>query len=112
MKVAIIGGTGHIGSYLTPMLVEAGYEVTCVCLNQRTPYREHTSWNSIRYLWVDRIAEEQTGTFGERIRQLEAEAVIDLTCYQQNSAEHLVEALRGHVAHFLHCGNDLGPRVQ
>ena len=30
MRVAVIGGTGHIGSYLTPMLVEAGHSVTCV----------------------------------------------------------------------------------
>ncbi len=28
MKVAIIGGTGHIGSYLTPLLVEKGHDVT------------------------------------------------------------------------------------
>jgi nucleoside-diphosphate-sugar epimerase len=104
MKVAIIGGTGHIGSYLTPMLVETGYDVTCVCRNQRKPYRQHASWSSIRYLHVDRVAEEQAGTFGDSIAQIGADAVIDLTCYQPHSAEQLVHALRGRVGHLLHCG--------
>jgi nucleoside-diphosphate-sugar epimerase len=104
MKVAIIGGTGHIGSYLTPMLVEAGYDVTCICRNLRIPYREHQSWSSIQYLCLDRIAEEEARTFGERIRRLEAEVVIDLTCYQQQSAKHLVNTLQGCVGHLLHCG--------
>ena len=40
MRVAIIGGTGHIGSYLTPMLFEAGHAVACVSRKARRPYRE------------------------------------------------------------------------
>ncbi|MGA7341297.1 MAG: NAD(P)-dependent oxidoreductase [Terracidiphilus sp.] len=104
MRVAIIGGTGHIGSYLTPMLAEAGYPVTCVCRGQRQPYRAHHSWSSIAYLRLDRAAEEQAGRFGERIAELGADAVIDLTCYRPHSAEQLVEALRGRVGHLLHCG--------
>lgn len=104
MRVAILGGTGHIGSYLTPLLVEAGHEVICVSRRLRRPYREHESWNSIAYLCLDRGAEEQADTFGERIAGLKAEVVIDLTCYSLKSAEHLVRALRGRVGHFLHCG--------
>ena len=104
MRVIVIGGTGHIGSFLTPMLVEAGYAVTCVCRNVRQPYRDHPAWSSIDYLRLDRAEEEQAGTFGERIAQVGADAVIDLTCYQPQSAEQLVNALRGHTAHLLHCG--------
>jgi nucleoside-diphosphate-sugar epimerase len=104
MQVAIIGGTGHIGSYLTPMLYEAGHTVTCVCRNQRRPYREHPCWEAIGYLHLDRTEEEQAGRFGQRIADLGAEAVIDLTCYTPASAQQLVEALRGRVQHLLHCG--------
>jgi nucleoside-diphosphate-sugar epimerase len=104
MHIVIIGGTGHIGSYLTPMLVEAGHSVTCVSRGQSKPYREHVAWRSIEYLHLDRIAEEEAGTFGGRIAQLRAEAVIDLTCYRLHSAEQLVNALRGRIGHFLHCG--------
>jgi nucleoside-diphosphate-sugar epimerase len=104
MRVTIIGGTGHIGSYLTPMLVEAGHSVSCVCRNLRQPYREHAAWSSVAYIHLDRVAEEQTGTFGQRIAELGADAVIDLTCYTQQSAEQLVQALRGRVSQLLHCG--------
>ena len=32
------------------------------------------------------------------------DVVMDLICYTLDSAQHLVEALRGRVQHFLHCG--------
>ena len=104
MNVVIIGGTGHIGSYLTPMLVDAGYSVTCICRGIQKPYREHPAWQSIDYLNMDRKAEEERGAFGAGIAQLKADVVIDLTCYHPASAKQLVEALRGSVNHFLHCG--------
>jgi nucleoside-diphosphate-sugar epimerase len=104
MKVVVIGGTGHIGSYLTPMMVEAGHSVACVARGEHKPYRDHAAWRSISYARIDRTAEEAAGTFGEQIAQLEGEAVIDLTCYQMESALQLANALRGKVAHLLHCG--------
>ena len=39
MRVVIIGGTGHIGSFLTPRLVEAGHPLTCVSRGMKQPYR-------------------------------------------------------------------------
>ena len=104
MRVAIIGGTGHIGSYLTPMLVEAGYSVVCVCRGKQEPYRDHPAWQSINYYFADRTAEEEKGLFGEGIAQLQADTVIDLTCYHLQSVQQLAEALRGKVGHLLHCG--------
>ena len=104
MRIAIIGGTGHIGSYLTPMLSEAGHNVICVCRGQRKPYRDHECWSTIEYLRIERTTEEQAGTFGQRIASLDAEVVIDLICYHPQSAEHLANELFGKVEHFLHCG--------
>jgi nucleoside-diphosphate-sugar epimerase len=104
MKVVIIGGTGHIGSYLTPMLVEAGHSVTCIARGEHKPYCEHAAWNSISYARIDRTAEEAAGTFGGRVAQLGGEAVIDLTCYLPESAQQLANALRGNADHLLHCG--------
>lgn len=43
-------------------------------------------------------------TFGERVHALDGEVVIDMICFTLDSAKQLVEALRGHVQHFLHCG--------
>lgn len=104
MRVVVIGGTGHIGSYLTPMLVEAGHAVICVCRGTRQPYREHPLWREVADCRLDRVGEEAAGTFGLRIAQLNAEAVIDLTCYHPESAQQLANALKGRIGHLLHCG--------
>jgi nucleoside-diphosphate-sugar epimerase len=104
MRIVVIGGTGHIGSYLTPRLVDAGHTVTCVSRGLKQPYREHPAWSAIRYIELDRPAEEASGNFGHRIRQADPEAVVDLTCFDLGSAQHLVESLRGSNAHLLHCG--------
>lgn len=104
MRIVVIGGTGHIGSYLMPMLVEHGHEVVCICRGMRKPYREHPAWNSVTYSIADRIAEEEAGVFGERVAQLAADIVIDLTCYHLHSAQQLVRALLGRISHLLHCG--------
>ena len=53
---------------------------------------------------LDREALEQTGEFGEQVAGLEPDIVIDLICFTPESNRALVEALRGKVRHFLHCG--------
>jgi nucleoside-diphosphate-sugar epimerase len=114
VRVAIIGGTGHIGSFLTPRLVEAGHAVTCISRGLKEPYRPHAAWQLIERVEMDRAVEEEAGRFGERVARLDADVVIDLTCYQLASAEQLVEALRGNTGHLLHCGTIWvhGPSVE
>ncbi|MCW5964917.1 MAG: NAD-dependent epimerase/dehydratase family protein [Bryobacterales bacterium] len=104
MRTVIIGGTGHIGTYLTPQLVEAGCEVLCVSRGLREPYQAHPAWAKVEQWRLDRVAEEAAGAFGRRLAEWRPEVVVDLTCFRRESAEHLVEALRGYVGHFLHCG--------
>jgi nucleoside-diphosphate-sugar epimerase len=104
MRVVILGGTGHIGSYLTPRLVLAGASVMNVTRGLRTPYVPHDAWARVEQVELDREAEEKSGSFGQRIADLRADAVIDLTCYTMESATQLAEALQGNVEHFLHCG--------
>ncbi len=103
-RVAIIGGSGHVGTYLVPLLVEAGHRVVNVTRGQRAPYREHAAWASVETVVLDREAAEADGSFGGRIAALEADIVIDMICFTTQSARHLVEALRGRVQHFIHCG--------
>jgi nucleoside-diphosphate-sugar epimerase len=114
MRVVVIGGTGHIGTYLVPRLVEAGAEVICVSRRQREPYRTSGLWNRVTHVELDRPAEDQAGTFGERIAALEPDVVIDLICFTVESTQQLVAALRGRIQHFLHCGTIWvhGPSVQ
>ena len=104
MRITVIGGTGHIGSYLVPRLVTAGHDVTSVSRGQRQPYRDDPAWASVTRVVIDREDEEARGTFGATIAGLQPVAVIDLTCFTLASAEQLVDALRSRISHFLHCG--------
>ncbi|NPV54568.1 MAG: NAD-dependent epimerase/dehydratase family protein [Firmicutes bacterium] len=104
MRVVIIGGSGHVGTYLVPRLVESGHEVIVISRGQREPYRSHAAWKAVQQVVMDRTAEEAAGAFGERVNSLKPDVVIDMVCFTLESARHLVEALRGRVQHFLHCG--------
>lgn len=104
MRVVIIGGKGHVGTYLVPRLVEAGHTVTNVSRGDHQPYQPHPAWEQVRQVTLDRSACEADGIFGERIAALEPEAVIDMICFTLESAKHLAEALAGQVQHLLHCG--------
>ncbi len=104
MRIVIIGGKGHVGTYLVPRLVELGHEVINVTRGQREPYRPHHAWMHVRDVQLDRAVAEADGTFGAQIRDLESDVVIDMICFTLPSCKQLVEALRGHVRHFLHCG--------
>jgi nucleoside-diphosphate-sugar epimerase len=104
MRVVVIGGTGHIGTYLVPMFVWAGHEVVVLSRGRRSPYQTDETWQQVEVVTVDRDAEDAAGTFGARVRDLEAEVVTDLICFTEDSARQLAGALRGRVGHLLHCG--------
>ena len=104
MRIVVIGGTGHVGSYLVPRLVAAGHEVTCLSRGEREPYVPHAAWSDVRRITVDRKTEESAGSFGRRVRSMKPDAVIDMICFTQDSARQLVEALQGEVQHLLMCG--------
>ena len=44
MRIVVIGGTGHVGTYMVPRLVEAGHEVIVISRAQRQPYQPHGAW--------------------------------------------------------------------
>ncbi|HET6295371.1 MAG TPA: NAD-dependent epimerase/dehydratase family protein [Kribbella sp.] len=104
MRVVVIGGTGHIGTYLVPELVVAGHEVVVLSRGRREPYLSSGAWRRVEVLKVDRDAEEAAGTFGQRVRGLQADVVIDLICFTEDSARQLAEAIEDQVQHLLHCG--------
>jgi nucleoside-diphosphate-sugar epimerase len=104
MKVAVIGATGHIGTWLVPMLIEQGHEVIAISRGLRQPYHVFDGWNDARHIAIDRSMAERDGTFGHSIAALRADAVIDLICFNVDSARHIVNALNGLVDHFIHCG--------
>ncbi|MFJ4170060.1 NAD-dependent epimerase/dehydratase family protein [Paenarthrobacter sp. NPDC089714] len=105
MRIVVIGGSGHIGSFLVPRLVRGGHEVINVSRGNRAPYVESPEWSQVHSVAADREQEDREGTFGQRIAELRADVVIDLVCFTLESAAALVERLRGEAGHLLHCGS-------
>lgn len=104
MRVFIIGGTGHIGTYLVPRLVQAGHTVVNASRGGSKPYFDNGIWRFVEQVLVDRSAEEAAGNFGRRVAAHNPDVVIDLICFTAQSARHIVDSLRGRVGHYICCG--------
>ncbi|MFG1905329.1 NAD-dependent epimerase/dehydratase family protein [Kribbella sp. NPDC048928] len=105
MKIVVVGGSGHIGTFLVPRLVRAGHEVVNITRGTRTAYADAPEWQQVRPVVADREQEDRDGTFGDRVAALQADVVIDLVCFTLESATALVNRLRGQTAHLVHCGS-------
>lgn len=114
MRIVVIGGSGHIGTFLVPRLVRAGHEVVNISRGSRTAYAASPEWQQVERVVADREAEDRAGTFGHRVVGLRPDVVVDLVCFTVESATALVERLRGEVGHLLHCGSiwRSGPSVR
>lgn len=114
MRVVVVGGSGHIGTFLVPRLVRAGHEVVTISRGRRSSYTEDPAWQHVHQVTADREAEDRAGTFPDRVAALRPDAVVDLICFTPDSATALVERLRGETGHLLHCGSiwRSGPSVK
>ncbi len=114
MKTVVIGGTGHVGTFLLPRLVAAGHEVTCITRGEREPYQPHGAWGSVQRMQINRTEADAAGEFGRAVAELDPDIVIDMICFTVESARQLAEALEGKVRHFLHTGTIWahGPTVE
>ena len=104
-RIVIIGGSGHVGTYLAPALVERGHVVVNVSRGAAKPYRPHYAWSQIENVTLDRTTEEKSGQFGEKIAGLKSDIVVDMISFDLPSTQQLVEALRGRVEHYLFCSS-------
>jgi len=104
LRTVIIGATGHIGTWLVPRLVHEGHEVVAVSRGTRRPYHDAPEWQSAEQVTMDRAAAERDASFGNAIAALRGDSVVDLICFHEDSATHLVNALRGRVEMLVHCG--------
>jgi nucleoside-diphosphate-sugar epimerase len=105
MKAVVIGGSGHIGTYLIPRLVEDGYEVVSITRGQREPYTKSGMWNWVEKLQIDRSQEEAAGNFGKEIAALKPDIVVDLIAFNPESVVQMTEALYNNVEHYLFCSS-------
>jgi nucleoside-diphosphate-sugar epimerase len=104
-RIVVIGGSGHVGTYLLPALVLRGHEVVNVSRGVASAYRKHAAWKAIEQVAIDRKVEEAQGKFGARIADLKGDVVVDMISFELEGAQQLVEALRGKIEHYLFCSS-------
>ena len=86
------------------MLVARGHYVAAISRSQRQPYHRFAGWEKAETVHADRKSLERDGEFGRFMASLECDVVIDLICFDIESAGQIVDALRGRVRQFVHCG--------
>jgi nucleoside-diphosphate-sugar epimerase len=105
MRILVVGGTGHVGSYLIPRLLRAGYLLSVVARHPAPRYANaKLGWDRVEWHVADRADEEKNGTWARRMDGLDVHVVIDLICYRPEQNQLMYEAFRARVSHFLHCG--------
>ena len=75
MKICVIGGTGHIGSFLTPMLASDGHDVT-VLTRGTDRQLNGPAWSKITFATGQYSRND--AAWGDLIKQIAAEVVIDI----------------------------------
>jgi len=65
MRIVVIGGSGHIGTFLVPRLVRAGHEVVNISRGGRKAYSDAPEWQNVQQVVADRQREDTEGTFGD-----------------------------------------------
>lgn len=98
-KVIVIGGTGHIGRFLTPMLVKAGYEVIVITRGQTT-LLEVDAWKSVKL--VNANYRRDDSGWQDILAGIKAEVIIDIIGADLGS---LYNTARDHCQHLIACGS-------
>lgn len=103
MKVVVIGGSGHIGTFLIPKLVKAGYEVVNITRGISQPYVPDKAWDKVEKITLDR---EKDKDFAQKVAKMEADIVVDLINFHIEDTKKMVEALKDtRLSHYLFCSS-------
>ena len=103
MIVVIIGGTGHIGRFLTRMLVDDGQQVVVVSSGRTPANTEQTNAGGVEFVhlrYPDTLAD---GTFESLLRERRPDAVVDIL--QADTERVYSHCLEGGVRHLVLCGS-------
>ncbi|KAA8745441.1 NAD-dependent epimerase/dehydratase family protein [Paenibacillus sp. UASWS1643] len=105
MKVVVIGGSGHIGTYLLPKLIKAGHDVINITRGQSKPYKADPTWEEVKPMILDRD-KELNGDFEKKIAELNADIVVDLINFSLGETKRMTEALKNtNLSHYLFCSS-------
>lgn len=103
MKVIVIGGCGHIGTYLVPKLIKGGFDTTIISRGKSKPYIDDPAWNEVKHVILDRSKDEE---FAFKIAEMNADIVVDLVNFDIKDTKAMVEALKEtKLSHYLYCSS-------
>ncbi len=102
MKAIVIGAAGHIGTYLIPMLVNAGYDTVAVTRNMTAPYEDDPAWHTVTRVLKDRNDPD----FAQTLLEMKPDVIIDLVCFNVEQAKKIVDTFSGTgLSHYLFCSS-------
>jgi len=103
MKVVVIGAAGHIGTYLIPMLMKAGYETIAVTRSMSTPYEDCPEWHRVERVLIDR---EHDPEFITKLKAMDPDIIVDLVNFNVAETRKIVENFKGtRLSHYLYCSS-------
>ena len=104
MKVVVIGGTGHIGTFLIPMLVNSGYQTIYITRGKNKPYIDDPAWKKAQNVILDRNSDKD---FVQKIIEMNPDIIVDLINYDINETKKIVEAIQKSSCckHYLYCSS-------
>ena len=88
MKVIVIGASGHIGTYLIPMLVNAGYDTVAITRKMTPPYEDAPAWHTVKREQMDR---ENDVDFIQNLKSMEPDIIVDLVNFNIKETRKIVE---------------------
>lgn len=103
MKAVVLGASGHIGTYLIPMLADAGYDVVTITRGQAKPYEWNPAWGKVSQVIMDRGKEPD---FEGKIAAMNPDIVVDLINFKLEDTKAMVQALKDtNCIHYLFCSS-------
>ena len=96
MKILVIGGTGHVGSFLVPMLVKSGHDVY-VGTRGRKPIKIQKNFDGVSFVTLDSSNEAELAD----LKKYNFDVVVDFP----GTAYKVWQVLKNDISHLVACGS-------
>lgn len=96
MKILVIGGTGHVGTFLVPMLVAEGHDVY-IGTRGNTKLRDKSIFDGAQFISCDSGDKESL----QSLKEYQFDTIVDFP----GTAYYVWEVLKNDISHLVACGS-------